>query len=757
MRRETLVGLASRSLLVPALAFALTLGAALGVLPSDHPRVAHAASIASAQDGNWDAPTTWTGGVVPGAEDTVTVGAGHTVTVVAGTSAAAASLAVAGAVVNNGILTVSGAISGAGSVSQYVGATLSAGGDVTVTTLSAVTNPNTVNYTGAAQTVKGTTYHHLGISGSATKTLAGATSTNGYLRVAAGAAATTAGGVAIGTELCLAAAAQFTVAAGHTVTVGGNVEVGSATCGTAGADAVLTNNGIVTVSGAVSGGGTLVNAANATLNLGGSGTIATLTATASPNTVNYAGAGQTVKGTTYHHLTFSGTSAAMFGDVTVNGTLGLTNGTVQTGASALILPASGSVNRTTGHVIGNLRKDVATGATARTFEVGMQGFAPVTVVFGNVTVAGSLTVSTTAGDHPSTGWSGLSSTQSVNRYWTLTNGGISFDTYGVTFTFPAGNLDGGTSTDALLVGRYDGGAWTLPTVGTRTATTTQVTGLTAFGDFQIAQVAVAVAPPPVVVPPTPTPVPVPLPVPAPADLPTVALGAPSIAATSTLLPATVVATSSTGAYATVSVPAGALLIGSTVQVAAIVSQAALTTAAPPPTGLSIVAGFQINARTNLGVALTGNFFKPVVVEFFLPTASVPAGTVAQDLVLAFWNGTTWTAVPATVVINGNGSAVVTASLTHFTVFSVQSRPPTPATPATGTFSPAPVAGVTITSWSGGDLTGLLTALTGSKSAWVFVGGRTIGYVINAPAFVNADFVALYPTGAPAGTFMVVVR
>ena len=64
----------------------------------------------------------------------------------------------------------------------------------------------------------------------------------------------------------------------------------------------------------------------------------------------------------------------------------------------------------------------------------------------------------------------------MNRFWTVTNTGIAFDTYDATFTFVAADLDAGAVTGSFIVAKRDGTTWTRPTVGTRTATTTQGDG-----------------------------------------------------------------------------------------------------------------------------------------------------------------------------------------------------------------------------------------------------------------------------------------
>ena len=176
-------------------------------------------------------------------------------------------------------------------------------------------------------------------------------------------------------------------------------------------------------------------------------------------------------------------------NLTVTGALTLTSGVVSTGASSLILASTGTLTRTGGWVSGNFQMPVGTGATSVTFHVGdASNYSPVVVAFGNVTTAGSLTGKATAGDHPNLGTSAIDGSKSVNRYYTLANSGVVFTNYNATFNFVAGDLDGGANTANFIVGKYNSPNWTLPTVGTKTATSTQVTGLTTFSDFAIGDI-----------------------------------------------------------------------------------------------------------------------------------------------------------------------------------------------------------------------------------------------------------------------------
>ena len=113
-------------------------------------------------------------------------------------------------VTNNNTLTVSTDLTGTGGLTQGSGAILNLGGTSAITTLTASVNSNTVNYTGAGQTINTSTFHDLNLSGSGTKATAGATTVNNNLTIA------NAVTLSIG---------------GHNVTVTGTTTVGNGTSG----------------------------------------------------------------------------------------------------------------------------------------------------------------------------------------------------------------------------------------------------------------------------------------------------------------------------------------------------------------------------------------------------------------------------------------------------------------------------------------------------------------------------------------------
>jgi hypothetical protein len=194
---------------------------------------------------------------------------------------------------------------------------------------------------------------------------------------------------------------------------------------------------------------------------------------------------------TIKNLTMNPGPLTLGGNLQISETLALTSGNITTGANTLIVSSTGSVSRTDGHIIGNLSKNVDIGSSvARTFEVGTASrYNPVSVTFGTVTTAGNLTARANAGDHGSIGSSTLDPSKSVNVNWTLEKDGtLAFDNYSAVFNFNnPDDLDGGVSTSNVIVGKYNAPTWTYPTVGTRSATSTEATGLASFSDFQIGE------------------------------------------------------------------------------------------------------------------------------------------------------------------------------------------------------------------------------------------------------------------------------
>jgi hypothetical protein len=116
--------------------------------------------------------------------------------------------------------------------------------------------------------------------------------------------------------------------------------------------------------------------------------------------------------------------------VTISGTLTLTDGRLITGSNTVVIASGGSVSRTNGFIEGNLNKAFVLGTSTQTFEVGTNAdYTPVFVTCTSVTTAGTLTVASVEGDHPDI-FSGLiEPSNTVNRYWSMTNVGIAFSAF----------------------------------------------------------------------------------------------------------------------------------------------------------------------------------------------------------------------------------------------------------------------------------------------------------------------------------------
>ena len=180
-----------------------------------------------------------------------------------------------------------------------------------------------------------------------------------------------------------------------------------------------------------------------------------------------------------HSLTLAG------GDLTVAGTLALTNGPVVTGSDTILVGSAGSVTRTTGYVDGYLGKTY-TAAGSKTFEVGTStGYSPVTA---NATV-GTFPLAVEAAAFTGKLPNFAPTDKTINRYWrVLAPAGTTTD---LGLTYVDGDVPG-TVTEANL--HVYNGSPNPPTVytdlvGTIAPATNlgSVTGVTSYEYFGLAE------------------------------------------------------------------------------------------------------------------------------------------------------------------------------------------------------------------------------------------------------------------------------
>ncbi|MCB0276120.1 MAG: T9SS type A sorting domain-containing protein [Calditrichaeota bacterium] len=278
-------------------------------------------------------------------------------------SATTFSLGSGATLINNGTLTAASAISGTGALSQGASGMLNLGGTIGLTTFDASLAGNTVNYTGGAQTVLPTTYHHLTLSGSGSKALSAVSTVNGNFTLSGTATTAAATGMVIGGDFSIGSGASFD-AGSFSCILGGNWNnAGTFNPGTS----TFVLNGISpqTLSGSPFNNLSIANAAGVTLltdeTVGGiltlaNGTFSIGAHTLALNGVISIGTGSlaggatsniviggavpttTLPGVTLNNLSLNRPNGiSLGGDLTINGTLTMVNGTLSTGANTVIL------------------------------------------------------------------------------------------------------------------------------------------------------------------------------------------------------------------------------------------------------------------------------------------------------------------------------------------------------------------------------------------------------------------------------------
>jgi hypothetical protein len=277
---------------------------------------------------------------------------------------------------------------------------------------------------------------------------------------------------------------------GGTFNVAGNFNISAGTLDLASSTTGTTGNGFLKVAG--------------TFNQ--SGGIITETGTSTGSTIEFNGTTtqNITLGTVNNTVNYRMNNAAgisLLSDMPVNdlATLTFTSGKIGTGSNKIIFfggANTAGASNSTGYVVGNIQQAFPTGTSvSRLFAIGGATYAPATINFANVNTGGNLSITTTATDHPSLSGVNLRNDRTVNRYWSLTNSGIAFDTYSASFGWESGDNDASLTGSSLRVAKFDSPSTWLIAANSGTPTANSITttnALTSFSDFAIAEACVPV-------------------------------------------------------------------------------------------------------------------------------------------------------------------------------------------------------------------------------------------------------------------------
>lgn len=173
-------------------------------------------------------------------------------------------------------------------------------------------------------------------------------------------------------------------------------------------------------------------------------------------------------------------------DLIINGSLKISNGNIRTGNHTL--EVSGIINNMSGsningYIIGNFRKPVTSGGTRIvSLPIGTDnGYSPLTVTLNSVSTSGTLTATVFQSPHPNA----VIPNECLQRYWDITNSGITFSSASVKMTYIAADFTTSfpeLDENLMQVGKYNGG-WTFPVITNRAPGGSNDGGSITFGNI----------------------------------------------------------------------------------------------------------------------------------------------------------------------------------------------------------------------------------------------------------------------------------
>jgi hypothetical protein len=271
---------------------------------------------------------------------------------------------------NNGPLTVSSAIAGSGGLTQAVNSTLNLGGTSGITTLTASNNGNTINFSGAAQSVNVSSYYNLIISGSGNKTMSGNITVDGTLTLTAGTFTVGANTLTLNGSTIYGTPANLVTDATSSLVFGGTTAGVLIPTSVAALNGLsIANTSIValqsspTISGTFNPAGAGLSIGANTLTLNGQINCGTLSGGATSNIIIGGAGSANLSAVTLNNLTIN-RAVTMCGSVTAGGTLTLTSGALSIGANTLTLSNGANLSYGAGSLTGGVTSNLTIGTGA---------------------------------------------------------------------------------------------------------------------------------------------------------------------------------------------------------------------------------------------------------------------------------------------------------------------------------------------------------------------------------------------------------
>jgi hypothetical protein len=427
---------------------------------------------------------------------------GTTKTVSGSTAISIPATTISGTYTNNGILTVNTALAGSGTLTQGVGSTLNIGGTSTISTLSAGSNSNTVNYTGASQTILPISYYHLTLSGSGTATLTGISTINGNLTTSGTVTVNAATGLTIGGNVSIGSTSGF-VAGSYTHNIGGNwtkngsfnstgstINFNGSSAQIISASVANFNNIIFSGTGNITAAGILGIGGDLTINSGSTFVAGNYTHTLKGNWINNGSftagsstislinnASQNIGGsasTTFNNLGMNGTGGATLGIATsVAGTLTLNLSKLSIGNYNLILTPTGTISggSSTSYVktsgTGRLKQQIA-GQTTKSYPVGNTAYNPIVVTNNGANSTDNYSIRIGEGTITN-----ANSSKTVNRQWYIMKDLVGSTNLTLAATYNPGEEGSGFNNSTNpAIGYFSGSIWVNQPIISGSGTTT---------------------------------------------------------------------------------------------------------------------------------------------------------------------------------------------------------------------------------------------------------------------------------------------